>query len=55
MQWPKLLQISRTDRDVRTALVVMGTEHWGNQEQLLSFLELFPWPITQGEKQRDLV
>lgn len=39
---------SRQKGSLDRAPVVMETRHWPSQEQLLSFLELFPWPIAQG-------
>lgn len=37
------------------ALVVMETRHGASRQQILSFLELFPWPVTQSERQSDPV
>lgn len=29
--------------------MVMETRHGASRQQTLSFLELFPWPVTQSE------
>lgn len=33
----------------------METRHGASRQQILSFLELFRWPVTQSERQRDPV